>query len=167
MWAVSGDGQSHRIVSMHQLRKMLWPVCLPVFTQFPYHAHQCLVSLFHLSIGLSMVQQSPNLPYAHKLAKFSDNVAFKIGHSVAEELGWCSEDWDVTLPQKLSNSFCSLIRGHICYDMFCKVVEKTKRFTMFWGWSSSIISMPVKSTCNNSKGVVTMIGHIGALTQMP
>ena len=56
MWAVSGDGQSHRIVSMHQLRQMLQPVCLLVPTQFTYYAHQSLVSSFYLAIGLNMVR---------------------------------------------------------------------------------------------------------------
>ena len=32
MWAVSGDGWSCGVVSMHQLGQMLWPVHLPVLT---------------------------------------------------------------------------------------------------------------------------------------
>ena len=126
------------------------------------------MSLFYLAIGLRLVRWSPNLPYAHKCTKLSDVVAFKVGHSVVQELDWCSEDWDITLPQKLSNSFHSLIR--IMYAMMCflKWLQKTKRFPMFRGWSNSfIVSIQVKSTCNNSKGVVTMLSHIGALAHMP
>ena len=74
-----------------------------------------------------MVRQSPNLPYANKLAKLSDDVAFKVGPSVTQELGWCFEDWDVILSQGLSNSFCSLIGGHICHDVFCKMVTKDQK----------------------------------------
>ena len=58
----------------------------------------------------------------------------------------------------------------VMYTMPCfiKWSQKTKRFTTFGGWSISIIvSMLGKSACNNSKGMVTMISHIGALTQMP
>ena len=63
---------------------------------------------------------------------------------------------DITLPQKLSNSFHSLVRGHVSHNMFHNVVTitQTKTFTMFGGWSNSIIvSILVKS----------VIGHIGAL----
>ena len=48
--------------------------------------------LILLSIGLSMMRQSPNLPYAHELTKLSDAVAFKVGSSVAQEPSWCSKD---------------------------------------------------------------------------
>ena len=62
----------------------------------------------------------------------------------------------------------SLRGGHICHDMFPKVVTKDQKFSMFGGWSNSIVvSMLVKSTCSNSKGMVTMISHIGALVQLP
>ena len=135
---------------------MLWPVCLLVPTQFPYYAHQHLVSSFHLSIGLIKVRQSPSLLYVYKLTKLSDNVAFKVGSSVTQYLGWGSKDWDVTLVQKLSNSFCSLIGGHICHYKFCKVVIKDKNVHHIWGLI--LISMLVKSMCNNSKEVVTMMG---------
>ena len=83
----------------------------------------------------------------------------KLAPQVTQELDQCSEDWDIALPHKLSNSFCSLIRGHM-YAMMCfiKWSQKTKRFTTFGVWSNSIIvSMLVMSTCNNSKGVVTMM----------
>ena len=51
---------------------------------------------------------------------------------------------------------------------FIKWSQKTKRFTTFGGWSNSIVvSMLIKSTCSNSKGVVTMMGHTGALAQLP
>ena len=123
---------SHRIVSMHQLGQMLWPVHLLVFTQFPYHVHQHLVSPFHLSIGLSMVRQSPNLLYAYKLTKLSDDVSFKIGPSIAQELGWCYKDQGIALPQKLSNSFHSLIRGHIHHVMLCKMVTKDEKVHHVW-----------------------------------
>ena len=43
---------------------------------------------------------------------------------------------------------------------FIKWLQKTKRFTTFGGWSNSIIvSMLVKSTHNNSKLLITLIGH--------
>ena len=91
------------------------------------------MSLFYLSVGLGMVRQSPNLLYAHQLTKLSDDVAFKVGSLITYELGWGSEDQDVSLPQELSNSFCCLIRGHICHNVFCKVVTKDQQVHHIWG----------------------------------
>ena len=48
--------------------------------------------MFYLSIGLNMVRQSPNLWYAHKLRKLSDDVAVKVGPLVTQEFGWFSRD---------------------------------------------------------------------------
>ena len=80
-----------------------------------------------------MVRWSPSLLYAHKLTKLSEDVAFKFGSLVTQELGQDSEDQDVTLPQKLSNSFCSLIKGHICHNMFHKVVTKDQNIHLVLG----------------------------------
>ena len=126
------------------------------------------MSLFHLSIGLSVVRWSPNLPYAHKLTKLSDDVAFKVGSLVTQELGWCSKDWDISLPQKLSNGLQSLIGGHMCHDMFCKVVTKGQIAYHIWGsiQLNSCLNTD-KSMCTNSKGVVTMMGCIWALAWVP
>ena len=58
----------------------------------------------------------------------------------------------------------------VMYAMTCLVKwsQKTKTFTMFGGWSNPIVvSILVKSTCSNSKGVVTMMGCTGALVQVP
>ena len=58
----------------------------------------------------------------------------------------------------------------VMYAMTCfiKWLQKTKIFTMFGGQSNSIlVSMLVKSTCNNSKDVVTMMGCIGASVWLP
>ena len=61
------------------------------------------------------------------LAKLSDGVAFKVGPSITQELGQCSEDREVTLPQKLINSLHSLIRGHVCHDVLHKMVAKDQK----------------------------------------
>ena len=144
------------------------PVHLLVLTKFPYHVHQHLVSPFHLSICLSMVRWSPNLPYAQKLTKLSDDVAFKVGPSGDRELGWHSKDWDVSLPQKLSKVFTVWLEVMYAITCFIKWLQKTKRFTTFGGWSNSmVVSILVKSMCSRSKGAVTMMGHIGALTWLP
>ena len=58
----------------------------------------------------------------------------------------------------------------VMYPMTCfrKWSQKIKSFTMLGGWSNSTVaSMLVKSTCSNSKGTVTMMGHTGALAQVP
>ena len=75
----------------------------------------------YLAIGLSIVRCSPNLLYAYKLTKLSEDVAFIAGPSVTQERGWCSEDQDLILPQKLSNNFHSLIGGPVYHDMFLKM----------------------------------------------
>ena len=67
-----------------------------------------------------MVRQSSNLPYACKLAKLSDDFFFKVGSSVTREHGQGSEDQDINLPQKLSNSFVEWS-------------QKIKMFTTFQG----------------------------------
>ena len=126
------------------------------------------MSSFYLSIGLGMVRWGPFLSYAYKLTMLSDDVAFEVGPSIIQELGWCSKNQNVSLPQVHSNSSHCLIGGHICHNVFCKVVTKHQQVHHTWGWSNSIVvSMLVKSTCNNSKGVVTMMGHMGALAWMP
>ena len=89
--------------------------------------------MFYLAIGLSIVRWIPNLPYAHKLTKLSDDIAFKVGPSVTEDFGWCSKDQDLTLPQKLGNSFDSFTGCHICHDMFLKMVAKDQKVHHIWG----------------------------------
>ena len=56
------------------------------------------MTLLSLSIGLSVVRWSPNPLYAHKLTQLFNDITFKIGAAIAQELGWGSEDWDVSLP---------------------------------------------------------------------
>ena len=79
-----------------------------------------------------MLRQSPNLPYAHKLSKLCDDVAFKVGPLVTQELGQCSKDQEASLSQKFSNSFHSLTGGHICHNVFCKVVVKDQKVQHVW-----------------------------------
>ena len=121
------------------------------------------MSLFYLFTDLGMVRWSPNLPYAHKLTKLSDDVAFEVGPSITLELGQCSKDQDVSLPQKLSNSFTVWLGVTYAITCFVKWSQKT-----FGGWSNSVmVSMLLKSTCSHSKGVVTTMGYMGALAWMP
>ena len=58
----------------------------------------------------------------------------------------------------------------VTYAMMCfvKWLQKTKRLTTFGGWSNSVVvTMLVKSSCNNSKGVAKMISHIVAWVWLP
>ena len=132
MWAVPGDGQSPGVVSMHQLLEMLRPVCLLILTQFCNHLYQHLMDSLHLSIGLGVVWHSC-LPNAHELTQLTDDVALKGGSSVTQELGQCFEDQDVALPLKFSNSFCHLVRSHICHNMSHEVVKKDQKIHYMWG----------------------------------
>ena len=111
---------------------MLKPVCLLVFTQFSNHLHQCLVGSLHLSVSLGVVRQGSCLPNACELTQFADDVALKVGSSVTQELGWCSEDQDVSLPEKFSNSFCHLIRSHIHHSVSFEVVTKDQNINYMW-----------------------------------
>ena len=143
---------------------MYRPVCPPICTQFSNHLHQHLESSLHLSVSLGMVWQSSHLPNAHELTQFADDVALNVGSSVTQELGQCSKDQDVSLPQKLSKSFA--VWSGVTFAIVClmKWSQKTKTFTMCGGWSSSIVvSMLVKSPWSSSKWEVTRIACSVAL----
>ena len=103
---------------------MLRPVYLLIFTQFPNHPFQHLVCLLHLSISLGMIRQSSHFLNVQELTQLTADIALKVGSWVTQEFGWCSEDQDVSLPQKLSNRFCGLIRSHICHNVSHEVVTK-------------------------------------------
>ena len=94
--------------------------------------HKHLVSLLNLSIGLSMVRWSPNLPHAHELTQLFDDITLKIGALITQELGQGSKDQDIFLPQKFSNSLCSLVRGHLSHDVFCKVITENQNGHHIW-----------------------------------
>ena len=85
-----------------------------------------------MSIGLSMIRWSPNLPYAHEFTQLFDDVTFKIGALITQEFSWGSKDWDVSLPQEFSNSLCSLIGGHVSYDVFHKVIAENQNSHHIW-----------------------------------
>ena len=56
----------------------------------------------------------------------------KLAFSITQELGWGSEDWDVSLPQKFSNSLCNLVRGHVSHDVFWKVIAENPDVHHVW-----------------------------------
>ena len=97
-----------------------------------------------------------HLANAHELTQLADDVALKGCSLVTQELGQCSEDQDIALPQKFSKNFCCLTRSHICHNMSHEVVTKDQNTPLCVRvWSSCIvISMPVKSTWSSSKGEV-------------
>ena len=142
------------------------PVCLPVLTQFPYRAHQHLVISFHLFIGLSMVRWSPNLLYGHNLAKLSDDVAVKVGSSFTRSLASALKIEIYPCHGNIAMVFTVWLGVTYAMMWFVKWSQKTKMFTTFGGWSI-VVSILVESTCSNSKGAVTMMGHIGALAWVP
>ena len=132
MWAVPSDGQSHRVVSMYQLWYILGPICLLVLIKLPYHVHKHLVNSLKLSVGVSMVRWSSNHPYARELTQLFNDITFKIGALITQELGCGSEEWDVSLPQKSSNDLCSLVGGQIRHDMFCTVITENQNAHHVW-----------------------------------
>ena len=52
----------------------------------------CLVNSLNLSIGLSVVRWSLNLLYAYELMQLFDDITFKIGTSITQELDQGSKD---------------------------------------------------------------------------
>ena len=110
------------------------PVSLLIPTQFPNHLHQHLMDMFHLLIDLGGgVWQTSHLLNAHAPAQLADDVVLKVGSSVTWELGWCSKDQDLALPQKFSNSCCHLTMSHICHDMSPEVVAEDQTIHYMWG----------------------------------
>ena len=92
----------------------------------------------------------------------------KLAPQSLREFGQCSEDHDVALSQKFSNSFGSLIQSLIHHDVSHEEVTKTKTITICGGKSSFIVvSMPLKSAWSSSKGEVTRIACIGSFTWAP
>ena len=94
----------------------------------------------------------------------------KLAPQSIRSLSGASEDWDVSLPQRLGDRFCSLIGGHVHHNVLHKVVTKDQKAPHVWVLVQLhiIVSMLVKSTCSNSKGAVTMMGcTFGALAWLP
>ena len=119
-------------------------------------------------ISLWVVGCGPQLLHTKDLAHFINYTAHEVSISVTQEPGWGSKDGDVTLMQEFSNSFCSLIGGHICQYMLHKVVLETKMLATLGDWfGSKVVSMLVKSTCRRSRGAVAVMGCKGALGKMP
>ena len=127
------------------------------------------MTAFYLSIGLGMVRWSPNLLYAHKQTKFSDDVAFEVGslgNSGAWPVLWRSRC--IPCHRNLATVFAAWSGVMYVIMCFVKWLQKMNRFTTLGGWSDSIVvSMLVHSTCSNSKGVVTMKGAWGLWHDCP
>ena len=65
---------------------------------------------------------------AKDLAHFLSHTTSEASTSITQDPGQGPEDRDVTSIQKFSNSFCSLIRGHICQHVFHEVVLENQDF---------------------------------------
>ena len=140
---------------------------LLVFSQLPNHLHYCLVWSFHQPISLLVVGHDLQLFHAKDLAHSVNYTTHEVSTSVTQEPGWCSKDGDVTLVQKFSNSFCSLIGDHITNTCFMKCSWNTKMLATLGDWfGSKVVSMLVKSTCRRSRGAVAMMGWKGALGKL-
>ena len=105
-----------------------WPF---VFTQLPNHSHYGLVQSLNQPISLWVVRHGPQCLHAKDLAHFVNDTAHEVSTPVTQEPGQGSKDQDVTLIQKLGNSFGCLIGGHICQYMLCEVVLEYQDVSKF------------------------------------
>ena len=144
---------------------MLGPICLPIFTYLPYHVHKHLVNSLSLSIGLSMVRWSSDLPYVHEFTQLFDDVTSKLAPWSLRSLAGALKIEMYPCHRNLATVFTVWSGVMMC---FVKWLQKTRSLTIIGGWYSSIvISRLIKSMCNSSKGAVAMVSCIGALAWVP
>ena len=74
------------------------------------------------AIGLWVVGCGLQSFDAKDLAHFLNHTTSEANTSITQEPDQGPEERDVTSVQKFSNSFCSLIRGHVCQHVFHEVV---------------------------------------------
>ena len=122
MWTIPGHSGVGGILGMHYLSQVSWPVGLFVFAQLSNHSHYGLVPSLHQPLSLWVVRCDQQFHHAEDLAHFVDDTAHKASTSVTQEPDWGPKYGDVTLIQKLGNSFGCLIRGHVCQYMLYEVV---------------------------------------------
>ena len=122
VWTVPSNCRSGGIIGVHYFSQMRWPVSYFVLSQLPDHAHNHLVQSLYQLISLGVVGHGPQSFYAKDLAHFLNYTTCEASTPITQELGQGPKDRDVTSIQKFGNSFCSLIRGHICQHMLHEVV---------------------------------------------
>ena len=168
MWTRPSHSRVGGIEGMHYFSQVSWPVGLFVFAQLPNHSHYGLVWSLHQPISLWVVRHGLQFLHAEDLAHFINDTAHKVSTFVTQEPGWGPEYRDVTLIQKLGDSFGCLIRGHIHNTCFMKWSWNTKTLETSGDlFSSKVVSMLVKSTCQRPRGAVSTIGCKGASDKLP
>ena len=156
------------IIDVCYFSQMWWLGSFFVFSQLSNHLHHHMVQSLHQPISLWVVGHGLQLLHAKNLAHFIDYTTHQASTSVTQKPGQGSKDGDVTLVQELSNSFCSLIRGHICQYVLCGVVLEHQDVNNSWWlvWLK-VASILVKSTCRRSRGAVAMMGCKGPWAMCP
>ena len=109
---------------MHYFSQMRWPVGFFVFSHLADHAHNHLAQSLHQPISVWVVGCGLQSFDAKDLAHFLNHTTHEASTSVTQEPGQGSEDRDVTLVQKFSDSFCHLIGDHICQHVLCEMVSE-------------------------------------------
>ena len=75
----------------------------------------------HQPIQLCVVWYGLQFAHAEEPTHIINDAAHEVSTPIAQEPGWDSEDWDVTLIQELGHCFIGLIGGHICHNMLCEI----------------------------------------------
>ena len=76
----------------------------------------------HQPICLWVVWHGPQFLHAQESTQLINDTAHEVSTLIAQEPGWGSEDWDVTLIQELGDCFTCLIGGHICHNVLSEMV---------------------------------------------
>ena len=122
------------IIGMHYFHQMTWPIGFFIFSQLPNHPHDSLKGPLYQPIHLGVIGHGLQLLHTKEFAHLTNNVAHEVHTMITQEPGWSSKDQDVTLVQKLGNSLCSLIGGHVHHNMFCEMVLEHQDIHNL-GWS--------------------------------
>ena len=122
VWTIPSYCGMGGIIGMCYFTQMRWPVGFLIFSQLPDHAYNHLMQSLYQAIGLWVVGHGLQLFDTKDLAHFLNHTTSEASTPITQKPGQGPKDRDVTLIQKFSDSFCSLIRGHVCQHVFCEVV---------------------------------------------
>ena len=76
----------------------------------------------HQSIWVWVVWYGPQFLHIEEHTYFVNDAAHEVSTPIAQEPGWGSKDWDVTLIQELGGCFSCLIGDHLHHNMLHEMV---------------------------------------------
>ena len=96
VWTVPSNCGLDGIIGMHYFSQMRWPVGFFVFSQLPYHRHNCLEQSLYQPISLGVVGHGLQSFDDKDLAYFLNYTTDEASTSITQEPGWGPKDRDVT-----------------------------------------------------------------------